>query len=129
MEDAAPPAAAGPQLQQPASACSLDQPRSETNDTLSLLAKSFSLCPDAFGLTRLADGLIVAVNDGFSRVTGYTQAEVVGRPAARLGIWANPQDRERLIQFLFVTLARAQADPPATMELPLMPSVSRELAA
>jgi PAS domain S-box-containing protein len=58
---------------------------------------AFQTSPDAINLTRLTDGTYVAVNEGFLRLTGYTEEEVVGRSALTLGIWDDPADRARLV--------------------------------
>ncbi len=61
--------------------------------------KAFHLSPDAVNINRLADGVYLAVNDGFTTITGYTPAEVVGRSSlpGGLGIWIHREDRDRLV--------------------------------
>jgi len=61
---------------------------------------AFMTSPDAVNVTRLADGVYVAVNDGFTRLTGWTEDDVVGRSALDLGIWADAADREKLVHGL-----------------------------
>ncbi|MEJ5360383.1 MAG: PAS domain S-box protein [Desulfobacterales bacterium] len=61
---------------------------------------AFHTSPDAINLNRLADGLFLDINEGFSRLTGYTRAETIGRTSAELDIWDDPRDRERLIEDL-----------------------------
>jgi len=61
---------------------------------------AFKSSPDAIAINRASDGLYVAVNDGFVRITGYQEGEVVGRSSVDLGIWANLEDRERLVEAL-----------------------------
>jgi PAS domain S-box-containing protein len=61
---------------------------------------AFETSPDSINLNRVADGVYVAVNEGFTRMTGWTEADVVGRSSVTLGIWADPADRARLVEAL-----------------------------
>ncbi|NOY80809.1 MAG: PAS domain S-box protein [Kiritimatiellaeota bacterium] len=61
---------------------------------------AFMTNPDAINLNRLADGLFVDVNDGFTNITGYTREEVIGKTSREISIWANIEDRERMMQGL-----------------------------
>jgi len=82
-------------------------PRTATYDRLNnALRKSeekydrvFRISPDSINVNRLADGLYIDVNDGFTRILGYTREEVLGRSArpADLGIWINDEDCDRLV--------------------------------
>jgi PAS domain S-box-containing protein len=56
--------------------------------------------PDSVAINRLSDGLYVEVNDGFTEITGYSRAEVVGRTSLELNIWADPQERAAMAQQL-----------------------------
>ncbi len=62
--------------------------------------KTFQSSPDAILLTRLSDGKVVEVNEGFSLLTGYAREEVLKSSLFHLGIWANPQDREQCVAAL-----------------------------
>ncbi len=57
---------------------------------------SFDLSPDAINLVRMEDGLWVAVNDGFTRITGWTAGEVIGKTGLELGLWVDMEARKRL---------------------------------
>jgi len=57
----------------------------------------FRTSPDATNVNRVEDGLYVAVNDGFTRITGWTEAEVLGRSSLELNIWDDPADRARMV--------------------------------
>jgi PAS domain S-box-containing protein len=58
---------------------------------------AFLTSPDSVNLNRVADGVYVAINEGFTRMTGFTEAEVVGRSSVALGIWTDPADRALLV--------------------------------
>ena len=60
-------------------------------------AKAFHASPDGLLITRLRDGLLVEANEGFSRITGYRLDEIAEQSTLSLGIWADPRDRQRLV--------------------------------
>ncbi len=60
--------------------------------------KAFRASPDALTITRLPDGLLVDVNEGFERITGWTREEVVGRTTAEISAWADPAERARILE-------------------------------
>ena len=47
----------------------------------------FHLIPDMVGITRMSDGLIIEVNAGFERGTGWSSQEVIGRSSLEVGLW------------------------------------------
>ena len=65
-------------------------------------SKAFRVSPDAVIITRLQDGVVIEVNDGFCQTTGYTADEVLGRSTrdAGIDIWVNPADRQRMVELL-----------------------------
>jgi len=65
-----------------------------------LLSHLVATSPDVITLSDVATGRYAMVNDTFARLTGYTQAEVMGRTSSELGIWDRPEDRERLVSEL-----------------------------
>jgi two-component system, cell cycle sensor histidine kinase and response regulator CckA len=69
----------------------------ESEDKFSLTFKS---SPDAVNINRLDDGLYVDINEGFTRISGFTRDDVFGKTALELGIWQNPADRRRLVKGL-----------------------------
>ncbi|MGW8301890.1 MAG: hybrid sensor histidine kinase/response regulator [Desulfobacterales bacterium] len=52
--------------------------------------------PDAVTIINAADGRCVDVNSAFTRLTGWTTEDVIGKTAADLDIWHNPSEREKL---------------------------------
>jgi PAS domain S-box-containing protein len=65
-------------------------------------SKAFHASPDAVNINRLSDGVYVAANDGFTRISGYTPEEVLGRSSlpGDLGLWVHAEDRQRLVEGL-----------------------------
>jgi two-component system, cell cycle sensor histidine kinase and response regulator CckA len=68
-----------------------------------MFEKAFRASPDAVNVSRISDGVYVLINPGFSELTGYSEAEVVGSSSLHLDIWANPKDRDRLVSGLEAT--------------------------
>ena len=62
-----------------------------------MLSHLVATSPDVITLTDLATGRYAMVNRTFERQTGYHAAEVVGHTATDLGVWRDPQDRERFV--------------------------------
>lgn len=56
--------------------------------------------PDAININRLSDGMYVSVNDGFTKILGYTENDAIGRSSLEMNIWVNPEDRENLVKEL-----------------------------
>jgi PAS domain S-box-containing protein len=62
--------------------------------------KAFLTSPDSVNINRLSDGMYFDINDGFLALTGYTPEEVVEKTSQEINIWANPEDRKRLVEGL-----------------------------
>lgn len=61
-------------------------------------AKAFHSSPDAITITERDSGRFIEVNEGFCRLTGYRPEEVIGRTAAELQVWVNPEERQRMVE-------------------------------
>ena len=61
---------------------------------------AFHANPLAINLNRLSDGMYLDINEGFSRLMGYSREEAIGKSSLELNIWADPADRERLVHGL-----------------------------
>ncbi len=61
-------------------------------------SRTFHASPDSVNLNRLSDGVYLAVNEGFTRITGYSESDVLGRSSlpGDLGLWVRAEDRDRL---------------------------------
>ena len=65
-------------------------------------AKAFHSSPYAITLSRLSDGKILEVNDGFMAITGYPSAEVIGKTSLDLQLWVNEADRDIIVYELSI---------------------------
>lgn len=63
-------------------------------------AKAFHSSPDAITISDYATGHYVEVNEGFTRLTGYSSAEAIGHSAYELGIWGDNEQRQALLNEL-----------------------------
>jgi PAS domain S-box-containing protein len=61
---------------------------------------AFHTSPDSINLTRLSDGMYLDINEGFTKISGYTREEVLGSTSISLNTWKNPEDRKRLVDGL-----------------------------
>ena len=59
---------------------------------------AFDTSPDAININRLSDGLYIDLNQGFTRLTGFTREDVAGKTSAEIKIWENMDDRAKLVQ-------------------------------
>jgi PAS domain S-box-containing protein len=62
--------------------------------------KAFLTSPDAININRLADGMYVSINKGFTQIMGYSAEEAAGKTSLELNIWAYPEDRKALVASL-----------------------------
>jgi PAS domain S-box-containing protein/putative nucleotidyltransferase with HDIG domain len=70
----------------------------ELRDSEAKFSAAFSATPDLIAITRVSDGKIVEVNEGYTRMLGYTRSESLGKSTAELSIWADPADRSVLVE-------------------------------
>ena len=56
----------------------------------------FHTSPDAVNINKL-NGDFVEINEGFSILTGYTRADVIGISSRDIRIWDIPEDRKKII--------------------------------
>ena len=57
----------------------------------------FETFPDPVTIIQAEDGRCIDINSAFTRVTGWTYDEAVGKTAADLDIWHDPPAREKMI--------------------------------
>jgi PAS domain S-box-containing protein len=59
-------------------------------------SKAFMTSPDAMTINRLSDGIFVEINNGATKIFGYTREEIIGHSPlpGDLGIWLKKEDRD-----------------------------------
>jgi PAS domain S-box-containing protein len=63
-------------------------------------SKAFHSSPNAMAITTLKDGIYIDVNDGFTHDNGYNREDVIGKSSKELKIWANSEERDKILQKL-----------------------------
>jgi len=63
-------------------------------------SRFFHASPVGTSTTRLADSKLADVNDAFLGLIGCTREEVIGKNPLELGIWADKEDRARMVEVL-----------------------------
>jgi len=59
--------------------------------------KAFTTSPDSININRLEDGVYVSINEGFTRIMGYTEDEILGKSSVDKNIWVDSTDRDKLV--------------------------------
>ena len=72
----------------------------EARDELALILEG---TPDAVLMVRLDDGVLVEANAAFIELLGYDRSTCLGQHTAAIGLWAEPADRDRVIEELRAT--------------------------
>jgi PAS domain S-box-containing protein len=63
-------------------------------------SKAFHSVPYAIIITKLSDGRLFEVNDGFEKITNFSASEVIGKTTLELNFWVSDEDRELLVNTL-----------------------------
>ncbi len=61
---------------------------------------AFTISPDALSIARLADGRFLAINQGFTRMLGFEEADAIGRSSLDLPLWPDPAERVKAVRLL-----------------------------
>uniref|UniRef100_UPI0035656AD4 PAS domain S-box protein n=1 Tax=Pseudomonas sp. TaxID=306 RepID=UPI0035656AD4 len=61
-------------------------------------AQAFCHTPDAVVITDKETGRFIEVNPAFERQFGWNNSETLGLTSLELGIWADPNDRQRMLE-------------------------------
>jgi len=59
---------------------------------------AFHSSPYAIILTRMSDGTIIEVNEGFEAISGYLSGEVVGKSTLSVDFWRSEEDRDKIVK-------------------------------
>ncbi len=72
----------------------------EIEENERMLNLIFNTVPDPITIIRLNDGICLNVNEGFSRIIGYTKEETLGKTNEDLELWVNPAERKEMFMKL-----------------------------
>ncbi|HEY1985632.1 MAG TPA: EAL domain-containing protein [Terracidiphilus sp.] len=59
---------------------------------------TFQMSTESIAINRVSDGIYIDVNKAFLNISGYQRDEVIGRSSLELDIWANLDERFRLLE-------------------------------
>jgi PAS domain S-box-containing protein len=62
--------------------------------------KAFHINQDSIAINRLHDGMYILVNEGFTKITGYTEADIAGKTSFDINIWESRAERDRIVECL-----------------------------
>jgi len=62
-----------------------------------LLSSAFRSSPDGFAINVFPDGPYLDVNEGFTRLTGYSREEVLNKTPLELNLWTEPARRAEVL--------------------------------
>lgn len=63
-----------------------------------ILARVFQLVPATLTITRMSDGHYIDVNRNWEPLSGFTREEALGRTSSDLKIWAQSEQRAKLVE-------------------------------
>jgi PAS domain S-box-containing protein len=65
-----------------------------------MFSTAFRSSPDAVGISAIPGGQFLEVNDSFTRFTGYTREEALGKTPLELNLWKEPNHRTKVMSKL-----------------------------
>ena len=60
-------------------------------------SKAFKTSPYAYMIANMEDGRVIEVNDAFTVISGFTREEAIAGSTITLKMWANEEDRKRMV--------------------------------
>ena len=65
-----------------------------------MFRKAYLTSCDSININRLSDGMYVSVNEGFTKITGFTEEDVIGKTSLEINIWYDLNDRKAMVDEL-----------------------------
>ncbi|HYA63548.1 MAG TPA: PAS domain S-box protein [Candidatus Sulfotelmatobacter sp.] len=62
-----------------------------------MLSTAFRSSPDSFSINVFPNGPYLEVNEGFTRLTGYTREETLNKTPSQMNLWIDPAERARIL--------------------------------
>jgi len=78
----------------------LEKSEKTARENEDIFIKAFQTSQDAINFNAIEDGTYIQINEGFTKIMGYSEEEVVGKSSLDLNIWKNPEDRKRLVEHI-----------------------------
>ena len=77
----------------------LEKERLQLSHSEAKFKAAFYTSPDSVNINKL-NGEYIEINEGFTKLTGYTEEDCLGKLSSEINIWTIPEDREKLISGL-----------------------------
>lgn len=65
-----------------------------------VLSSAFRASPDGFAINIFPNGPYIDVNEGFTRLTGYSREEAIGKTPLEMNLWFEPNRRSEILSAL-----------------------------
>jgi PAS domain S-box-containing protein len=62
-----------------------------------MLSTAFRSSPDAFSINIFPNGPYIEVNEGFTRLTGYTREDTISKTPGEMNLWVDPDERANVL--------------------------------
>ncbi len=69
-----------------------------------ILSTAFRNSPDAFSINPFPNGPYLEVNEGFTRLTGYSREQVLGKTPRQMNLWVDFARRDEVLDALTLSL-------------------------
>lgn len=79
---------------------SFDQVKIALQESEERFTKIFRTSPAPILIATFGEGRFLEANDSLFQFSGYSRDEVIGHTVLELGLWVNPEDRERYLQLI-----------------------------
>jgi diguanylate cyclase (GGDEF)-like protein/PAS domain S-box-containing protein len=64
--------------------------------------RAFHSAPYGLLMTELSNGRIISANEGFEKITGYSQVDCFGKDTLEINLWQDARDREQMLERITV---------------------------
>jgi PAS domain S-box-containing protein len=65
-----------------------------------ILSTAFRNSPDAFSINPFPNGQYLEINDGFTRLTGFSREDVLGKSPGQMDLWVDHDQRDKVLVVL-----------------------------
>jgi two-component system, NarL family, sensor kinase len=65
-----------------------------------ILSTAFRNSPDAFSINPFPNGPYLEINEGYSRLTGYSREDVLGKTPRQMNLWVDSEHRDTVLATL-----------------------------
>ena len=73
---------------------------SETSEAKMHFEEIFNTSPDAAAINRLSDGKYIDCNENYLKISGYTEADLLGKTSLDINIWESPAERQEVVRII-----------------------------